>query len=189
MVRLPRIGRITWLFPDCSWYGRRGQDGGDCGERTSRSNGLRTLGPLPELHGRWLAHQSNASGQEEIYIRAFMAPADTDASAATAMSGVWQISTAGGIYPTWSPDGQELYYLDPDANMMAAPFSVTGDSVEVGNPIALFPTRIVGGGTGLSQGWQYNVAADGRFLINTLVGEASTTPITLILNWNPEVVQ
>ncbi len=22
---LVRIGRITWLFPDCSWYGRRGQ--------------------------------------------------------------------------------------------------------------------------------------------------------------------
>jgi Tol biopolymer transport system component len=135
---------------------------------------------------RWLAYMSNASGRDEIYIRAFVAPEDTDASTGTAISGVWQISTAGGTYPTWSPDGQELYYLDPDANMMAVAFSVTGDSVEVGNPIALFPTRIFGGGTDLSVHWQYDVASDGRFLINTVVGEGSTTPITLIQNWDPQ---
>ena len=139
--------------------------------------------------GRWLAYMSNASGRDEIYIRAFVAPADTDASAAQSISGVWQISTAGGTYPAWSPDGQELYYLDPDANMMAVAFSVTGDSVEVGNPIALFSTRIVFGGTNLTAGWQYDVAADGRFLINTVVSEGSTTPITLILNWDPQVDQ
>jgi dipeptidyl aminopeptidase/acylaminoacyl peptidase len=140
--------------------------------------------------GRWLTYQSNASGRYEIYIRAFVAPLDNDASSATAMSGVWQISTTGGTYPTWSPDGQELYYLDPDANMMTVTFSVTGDSVEVGNPISLFPTRIVSGGTDdLALGWQYNVAPDGRFLINTLVGEGSTTPITLIQNWDPQAAQ
>jgi len=34
-------------------------------------------------------------------------------------------------------------------------------------------------------GRQYDVAPDGRFLINTeLPGEAA--PITLLLNWNPE---
>lgn len=138
--------------------------------------------------GRWVAYSSNASGREETYIRAFVAP-DTAASDATAVSGVWQISTSGGISPAWSPDGRELYYLDPAGNMMAVPFSIAGDSVEVGNPIALFPTRIAGGGTDVGLGWQYDVAADGRFLINTLVGEGSTTPITLILNWNPEAVQ
>ncbi len=73
--------------------------------------------------------------------------------------------------------------------MLAAPFTLTGDSVEVGNPTELFPTRVVGGGTDSTQGRQYNVAADSRFLINTLVGESSTTPITLIQNWNPEAVQ
>jgi eukaryotic-like serine/threonine-protein kinase len=139
--------------------------------------------------GRWLAYMSNASGRNEIYIRAFVAPADTDASTGTAISGVWQISTAGGTYPAWSPDGQELYYLDPDANMMAVAFSVTGDSVAVGNPIALFPTRIFAGGTDLILGWQYDVAPDGRFLINTVVGDGSTTPIRLILNWDPEAGQ
>lgn len=41
----------------------------------------------------------------------------------------------------------------------------------------------------MMEGWQYDVAPDGRFLINTVVGEGSTTPITLIQNWNPEAVQ
>jgi len=30
---------------------------------------------------------------------------------------------------------------------------------------------------------QYDVAADGRFLIN--IAEPDTTPITLLLNWKP----
>ena len=72
---------------------------------------------------------------------------------------------------------------------MAAPITVSGDTVEVGNPETLFPTRIIGGGTDIGGGKQYDVAPDGRFLINTLVGEGSTTPITLIQNWNPEAVQ
>ncbi len=50
--------------------------------------------------------------------------------------------------------------------------------------MALFPTRIWGGGVANTQGRQYDVARDGRFLINTVIDDAST-PITLILNWNP----
>ncbi len=33
------------------------------------------------------------------------------------------------------------------------------------------------------------VAADGRFLINTEVGEGSMAPIMLIQNWNPQAAQ
>jgi hypothetical protein len=52
----------------------------------------------------------------------------------------------------------------------------------------LFPTRIVSGGLDNAQsreGRQYDIAPDGRFLINTLRDDASA-PITLLLNWNPE---
>lgn len=138
--------------------------------------------------GSWVAYHSNASGREEVYVRAFVTPGDSAASAAAAAGGLWQISTAGGIYPTWSPDGQELYYLDPAGNMMAATINISGDTVEMGALIELFPTRILGGGTENGQSRQYDVAADGRFLINTM-GEGTTTPITLIMNWNPEAVQ
>jgi len=137
--------------------------------------------------GRWIAYESDESGRYEVYIRAFVAP---DTGAAPAVVGQWQISTAGGRDPLWSPDGQELYYLDPAGNMVAAPIMVTGDRVEVGAPAVLFPTRIVGGGRPeFSLGRQYDVAPDGRFLINTEVGEGADAPITLILNWSPEAVQ
>ena len=47
----------------------------------------------------------------------------------------------------------------------------------------LFPTRIVGG-VDMAAGRQYDVAPDGRFLINTFLDDA-VTPITLLTNWNP----
>ena len=33
---------------------------------------------------------------------------------------------------------------------------------------------------------QYDVAPDGRFLINVRVEEANAAPITVITNWHPE---
>ena len=50
--------------------------------------------------------------------------------------------------------------------MMASPITVTGSTLEPGTPVVLFPTRIVGGGVDVEFGRQYDVAPDGRFLIN-----------------------
>ena len=69
--------------------------------------------------------------------------------------------------------------------MMAAPITVSGSTLEPGAPVLLFPTRIVGGGVDLLQGRQYDVAPDGRFLINTELDTAAA-PITLLMNWNPD---
>ncbi len=67
---------------------------------------------------------------------------------------------------------------------MTAPITVVRDTLRPEAPKTLFPTRIVGGGGG-SIGRNYDVAPDGRFLINTeLPGDAA--PITLIQNWNPD---
>ncbi len=64
-------------------------------------------------------------------------------------------------------------------------YQITGSTLEPGAPVLLFPARMVGGGGDNQQMRQYDVAPDGRFLINTeLPGDAS--PITLILNWNSE---
>ncbi len=134
--------------------------------------------------GRWVAYQSDESGRDEIYIWPFAGPAASGASASQ-VGGQWQVSTAGGIYPRWRRDGAELYYVSPTGAMMAAPISVTGASVAPGAPVALFPTRIVGGGVEAIQGRQYDVTRDGRFLINTVLDEAAA-PITLIQHWNPE---
>jgi hypothetical protein len=51
--------------------------------------------------------------------------------------------------------------------------------------VALFRTRIAGGGTDVSFAKEYDVSRDGRFLINTLVDDEVVAPIRLILNWKP----
>jgi hypothetical protein len=69
--------------------------------------------------------------------------------------------------------------------MMAAPITATRATLEPGAPVTLFPTRIYGGGVDIGQGLEYDVTRDGRFLINTVLDDASA-PITLLQNWNPE---
>ena len=69
--------------------------------------------------------------------------------------------------------------------MMAAPITATADSFAAGTPVALFAARIVGGGADTGQGRQYDVAPDGRFLINRVLDDVNA-PITLIQNWNPQ---
>src|SRR6202795_250659 len=91
------------------------------------------------------------------------------------------------MFPQWRADGKELYYIGPNGQMMGAPISTTaatGTPFEPGAPVALFDARIVGGGTDNGQGRQYDVTRDGRFLINTVLDDA-TSPITLLRTGNP----
>ncbi len=125
--------------------------------------------------GRWIAYQSNESGLWEIYVRPFPGP-----------GGQWVISTTGGVYPRWASDGKELYYIDPTGRLMAVTIGVKNDALEVGKPIALFQTHVLGGGANMiGRNQQYDVAPDGRFLINVLNDEALNSPLTILLNWNP----
>jgi hypothetical protein len=68
---------------------------------------------------------------------------------------------------------------------MATPMKITGHTLEPGAPVELFRTRIVGGGVDKTNGPQYDVNREGHFLINTDLNQATTTPITLIQNWQP----
>ena len=124
--------------------------------------------------GRWIAYQSNETGRYEIYVRPF-----------STQGGAIPISTAGGVYPRWSPDGKELYFIGPDAKMMAASIRAKTTMVDAGVPSPLFQTRRVGGGSNvIGRGHQYDVARDGRFLIN-VDAESGAPPITLLMNWKP----
>ena len=58
--------------------------------------------------GRWLAYQSNDSGDYQVHVRPF--PDVND--------GRWQVSTAGGTRPMWDRKGQELFYLTPAGVLM-----------------------------------------------------------------------
>ena len=79
--------------------------------------------PMFSPDGRWLAYASNESGRDEVYVRPFPGP-----------GGKWLVSTAGGLYPTWSRTPRELFYAAPDNRIMVATYTVNGDSLQVGKP-------------------------------------------------------
>ena len=88
----------------------------------------------------------------------------------------------------WNPNGKELFYIAADDRLMAVPirFSSNGKAVEPGTPRGLFATN-VGSMAINTNRQQYMVAPDGQsFVMNSVVGEASTSPITVILNWKPK---
>ncbi len=135
--------------------------------------------------GRWVTYLSNESGRYEVYVRPFFEPNSSSPSPASAgaSSSNWQISTQGGIQPRWSPDGKEVYYINPEGRLMAVPIKVTGSALDAGAPIALFAPKVVGIDS-VDSGLQYDVSQDGRFLLNTVSDDAS--PITVIVNWAPQ---
>jgi len=121
--------------------------------------------------GHWVAYQSNETGPYEIYVRGFPGPGPQQ-----------QVSTSGGIQARWRSDGKELYYIAPDGKLIAVPIKMNGAVLERGTPVALFRTRIWGGGTNATQGQQYDVSSDGRFLLSVAIDDVTMTPITLLLN-------
>jgi hypothetical protein len=70
---------------------------------------------------------------------------------------------------------------------MASAIAVKGAALEPGVPAVLFQTRIWGGGTNANNKQQYDVASDGRLLINIATEDAAASPITLLMNWKPPV--
>ena len=75
--------------------------------------------------GRWIAYQSDESGQQEIYVQAFPGP-----------GGKWQVSKAGGTEAVWARSSKELFYRVGRA-MMSVPIS-TSPTLAPGSPTQLF---------------------------------------------------
>ena len=135
--------------------------------------------------GRWLAYQSNESGQFEVYVRPFP---KVDA-------GRWQVSTAGGTRPAWAHSGRELFYLDRNNLLTVAPVQMT-TTFSAGNPTKILDTRYYAGST--FQGLDlrgYDISPDGqRFLmIKDAPAEPTSTTtaasMVVVLNWFEELKQ
>ena len=47
----------------------------------------------------------------------------------------WQISTAGGLIPTWSRARHELFYLSQDSHLMVVSFGVEGNTFRANPPL------------------------------------------------------
>jgi serine/threonine protein kinase len=121
---------------------------------------------------RWIAYTSDESGRNEIYVMPFPGP-----------GGKRQISTSGGSHPKWRSSGREIFYLAPDNKLMAAEVSGQGATLEVGAVRSLFEVRPY-----FEVGSVYDLTSDGqRFLINTMVEQKASGPITLVLNWTADL--
>jgi Tol biopolymer transport system component len=123
--------------------------------------------------GRWIAFVSNESGRFEVYVQPFPGPGQKVS-----------ISSNGGGQPRWRRDGNELFYIALDGQLMAVPLTLAanGQAIEGGAPVRLFAAN-VGAAVQSNNKQQYMVSPDGqRFLLNTILEEAAS-PITVILNW------
>ncbi|MGH9254765.1 MAG: protein kinase domain-containing protein, partial [Vicinamibacterales bacterium] len=129
--------------------------------------------------GRWLAYESNNSGQLEIYVRPFP---DVD-------SGLWQVSTGGGTRPLWARNGLELFYRSPTGTVMSVRVE-RGAMWAASTPTRLFEGPYFIGGANFVR--TYDVSPDGRrFLMIKQGGGGSETaaPPSLIVvqNWFEEL--
>ena len=132
--------------------------------------------PAVSPDGRWIAYESNESGQPEIYVRPFPHVDDNK----------WRVSRDGGTKPLWRSDGREIFYRD--GNSVMATSVETSAGFEVGDPELLFerlyqPVLI----------HDYDVAPDGqKFLMVKPVeavqqGLIAGQQIVIVLNWTEEL--
>jgi serine/threonine-protein kinase len=123
--------------------------------------------PMFSPNGRWIAYESNESGQYEVYLRPF-----------PSAEGKRQVSTGGGGYPMWNPNGKELFYRSGE-KMMVVDVEPEGE-LALGEPRLLFEKLVTAG---------YDVAPDGRRFIMIEEGESQPAPTELILvqNWGEEL--
>ena len=127
--------------------------------------------------GQWLAYGSNESGREEIYVRPFP---DVE-------SGRWQVSTGGGRTPLWSRNGQELFYVTPEAVLMGVRVE-RGPSWRSSVPAKVLECACFLGAAGF--GRTFDIAPDGtRFLMIKEDGGTEAAPQNLVVvqNWFEEL--
>ena len=114
--------------------------------------------------GRWIAFESNESGDPEVYV------------ALTEGGGEKRrISPAGGRFPCWRRDGRELYYVTPTGSLMAVSVN-PGPKWEAGVPRPLFRVE--------PEIQNYDVTPDGtRFLVCLPLEKSRESPLRVIVNW------
>jgi Tol biopolymer transport system component/tRNA A-37 threonylcarbamoyl transferase component Bud32 len=101
--------------------------------------------------GRWLAYDSNESGNPQVYVRSL-----PDKGAR------WQISNTGGTAPIFCRNGRELFFYNlPDDRIMVASYSVKDGTFVAGKPRVWSDVSLaaLAASTGATQ---YDVAADGK---------------------------
>jgi serine/threonine-protein kinase len=135
--------------------------------------------------GRWLAYESDESGQREVYVRPFP---NVD-------GGRWQVSSGGGTRPLWAKNGQELFYLaivGADPTLMNVRVA-RGATWTAGSPTKLLTGPFLYSETGRGEGRTYDVSVDGRrFLMvkdssNDSFADSRSGRFVIVENWTEEL--
>ncbi len=125
-------------------------------------------GPMFSPNGLWIAYSSDESGRREVYVRPF-----------PSAEGKRQVSTGGGDWPKWHPNGKELFYLNGD-KMIVVDVETEGE-LTLGDPRLLFEKSLANP--------YYDVTPDGQRFVMIEEGESQPAPTQLILvqNWGEEL--
>jgi Tol biopolymer transport system component len=118
--------------------------------------------------GRWVVYGSNIGGAFEIFVKPF-----------EGAGAPWQVSTAGGTYPRWSPRGDEIFYRSPAGDIMTAPVTGSDDRFATGPPRKLFAAGIV------NTGWRdYDVTPHGQRFLLARPAAAGDPPLIVVLGFD-----
>jgi Tol biopolymer transport system component len=125
--------------------------------------------------GRWLTYAVSETGEDwDIYVQSFP----------MAGRGKWRVSGDWGASPRWSRDGREIFYYARDGRLMAVRVINRGPGLEFGRAAPLFEAALLGGPAPAPPfKQQYDVASDGRFLLNVPVEHVSSQSLTVVVNW------
>jgi dipeptidyl aminopeptidase/acylaminoacyl peptidase len=116
--------------------------------------------------GRYIVYTSDESGQTDVYV------INTDGGGKT------QISTKGGLFPRWSRDGKEIFYVSVD-RMLTSVDVLSGTTFQVSAPHPLFPINVAPLG-----GPAYDVSPDRqRFIVAVPVPPRIPPALTIVTNW------
>ncbi len=134
--------------------------------------------------GRWVAYESDESGNREVYVRSFPEGGRP-----------WSISRGPGVAPMWSPSGEEIIYVDFAEGRFIAATVELSEEVRVSSTTVLLSAAGVEGSATTRPSASYDVSRDGeRLLLITLavltaanVGAADGT--VLVLNVFEELRQ
>jgi len=119
--------------------------------------------------GHWVSYDSDQSGRGEVYVQSF-----------PVAGAPIQISNQGGFDARWSADGTQLFYRDPQFEIMAVNVKL-GERFEADAPVKLFTSPLTASGLQISR-WM--PAADGqRFLFSAPVRAELATPL-VVFNWS-----
>jgi serine/threonine-protein kinase len=135
--------------------------------KTLTSTPFAEIEPRISPDGRWLAYSSNESGSYQVWIMRF--PDGGERSA---------VSNDGGRQPVWRSDGRELYYRNGN-KIIAVPIDA-GTAFKPGRPSTLFVSDAMPPES--MDYTSFDVAPDGRFLINLVVDRISP-PLTVVTDW------